>query len=52
MVDGHALSSGGCWLHRSVLLLLLLLPKAELEMAHQHWEMIASSRLAVAICPM
>lgn len=46
----RCLVSGGCWLHRSVL--LPLLPKAELEMAHQHWDMIASSRLAVAICPM
>lgn len=48
MVDGDALSSGGCWLHRSV----LPLPKAELEMAHQYWDMIASSRLAAGICPM
>lgn len=30
----------------------VLLPQSEPEMAHQHWEVIASSRLAVQIWPM
>lgn len=44
MVDSDGPSSGGRWLHRGA---RPLLPEAELEMAHQHWDVIKPSRLAV-----